>query len=585
MKNTDNLKSDLSQLEIDSSELEKKVKAVDDDLIYVHDKLSISETLHNRLSTLDSSLKLASDLLGVVRIIPPISAAASNTKRVIDLFREPVGKAKKVTGNVDKRIKPIRSKVHEVQQQVAKLDMELKDIIGKEQTLIQSVNHAQICIASLPSGTIKTESTGVLEATSAKAAPPVDLTLQAQHAVLEAANTAENKINQIKKDVQSLVEIDAAIDRVMNVINPLIDQLAAIKRAFNKMIRVPYGGFPRMCKKKVWPGITTYYPCGWHTTYISFSIQQILDGVTGVVKPVMDLLDKAMNAVLNPLLKALNLNIKLPDIPGLDKLQGIVDSLAAVFDPLTQTFKKLASEVQKLQEKLQSLFEFTGQFDKIYQACVHGRTEEPAAEAFVMQENAVETDPEMFDAMVTINDRTYIFKGHLFWRYSAAQGDAQGPFAIADEFGKDDHGQALMGPFDAACAVDDSLFLFQAERYYRCTPGENPTCQGPMAIKGDWGKTAAGQPLSGPFDAAFSLHGRIYLFQKKQFYIATKGADKAEGGPHPIKGYWGVNDQGAALDGPFDAVTVHADRLYIRKGKLFWDQSLDRIKALSEPID
>lgn len=585
MKNTDKLKSDLNKLETDSSELEDKVKAVDDDLVFVHDKLSISETLHDRLSTLDSSLKLASELLGVVRIIPPISAAASNTKRVIDLFREPVSKAKKVSGDVDKRVKPIRDKVGRVEQEVAKLDDELISIISKEQSLIQSVNHAQICIASLPSGTVKTESSGALEAISTQATPPVDLALQAQHAVLEAATMAENKINQVKKDVQALVEIDASIDRVMNVLNPLIDQLTAIKRAFNKMIRVPYGGFPKMCKKKVWPGITTYYPCGWHTTYISFSIQQILDGVTGVVKPVMDLLDKAMNAVLNPLLKALNLNIKLPEIPGLDQLEDIIDSLTSVFDPLTQTFNQLASKVQKLQEKLQSLFEFTEPFNKIYQACVHGRTEEPATEAFVTQENLAETDPEMFDAMATINDRTYIFKGNLYWLYSPVRDDTQGPFAIADEFGKDDRDQPLTGPFDAACVVDDHLFLFQGKHYYRCTPGKYTTCQGPMSIKGDWGKTASGQPLSGPFDSAFSLHGRVYLFQKNQFYIATKGADKAEGGPHPIKGYWGANDQGGPLEGPFDAVTLYADRLYIRKGELFWDQSLDRIKALSEQID
>jgi chromosome segregation ATPase len=142
MKETNNLKSDLIQLEADSSKLEKKVKAVDDDLIYVHDTLSISETLHDRLSTLDSNLKLASDLLGVARIIPPISAAASNTKRAIDLFREPVSKAKKASGDVDKRVKPIRTKVHEVQQEVAKLDNELKEIIGNEQALIQSVRSA-----------------------------------------------------------------------------------------------------------------------------------------------------------------------------------------------------------------------------------------------------------------------------------------------------------------------------------------------------------------------------------------------------------------------------------------------------------
>lgn len=57
MKNTDKLKSDLSKLEADSSGLEEKVKAVDDNLIYVHDKLAIPETLHDRLSTLDSNLK------------------------------------------------------------------------------------------------------------------------------------------------------------------------------------------------------------------------------------------------------------------------------------------------------------------------------------------------------------------------------------------------------------------------------------------------------------------------------------------------------------------------------------------------
>ena len=580
MKNTDQLKSDLYKLEGDSSELEKKVKAVDDNLIYVHDKLSIPETLHDRLSTLDSSLKMASDLLGVVRIIPPIGAAASNTKRVIDLFRKPVSQAKKVSGNVDKRVKPIRTKVHKVEQEVAKLDNELKSIISKEQSLIRSVNHAQTCIASLPSGAVKAKSTGTLESSSAKAAPPVGVAVTAQHAVLEAANAAENKINQIKKDVQSLVEIDASISQVMKVLNPLINQLMALKRAFNVTIRVPYGGFPKMCKKKVWPGITTYYPCGWHTTYFSFSIQQILNGVSGVVRPVMDLLDKAMYAVLNPLLKALNLNIKLPAIPGLDKLKDIIDSLASVLDPLTKTFNQLMKEAKALQEKLQALFKFTQQFNKIYQACVHGRAEEPAA-AIVMEANLAETDPQMFDALATLHDRTYLFRGKLYWFYSPEQDDAEGPFAIADEFGKDGRGKPLAGPFDAACVVDDRLCLFQGKNYYLCTPGENGACKGPMPIKGHWGKTKSGQPLSGPFDAAFSLHGRVFLFRKKQFYISTGDDNKMVSGPRPIKGYWGNNDKGAPLEGPFDAATVHADRLFIRKGELFWDQSLNRIKALA----
>ena len=581
MKKTDELKSNLSKLEGDSSELEKKVKAVDDDLIYVHDKLTIPETIHDRLSQLDSSLMLASNLLGVVRILPAISVAASNTKRAIDLFREPVSKAKKVTADIDKRVKPIRTKVHKVEQEAAKLDAEIKAIITKEQSLIQAVNHAQICIAGLPSGTVKTKSTDTLEALSKKADPPVGQAVQAQQAVLEAANTIENKIDQVKSNLKSLVEIDVSIDRVMNALDPLISQLQAIKKAFNQTIRVPFGGYPKMCKKKVWPGMTVYYPCGWYTTYFSFTIQQILDGISGVVKPVMDLLDKAMDAVLNPLLKALNLNIKLPGIPKLEKLEDIFASLTAVYESMTKGFDELLNSAQALEAKLQSVLELTQPFKEIYQACVQGAAEEPAAVSLVMEENQAETDPAMFDALATLNERSYLFRGNLYWIFSPGRDEAEGPFAIADEFGKDDHGQMLSGPFDAACVVDDGLCLFQGENYYLCTPGENATCTGPLAIEEHWGKTASGRGISGPVDAAVSVHGRVFLFQGNQFYITTKGEAKLVDGPQPIKGHWGVDNQGALLDGPFDAVTMYADRLYIRKGESFWDQPVDRINALS----
>jgi hypothetical protein len=581
MIKTDELKSNLSKLEGESSELEKKVKAVDDDLLYVHDKLTIAETIHERLSQLDSSLMLASNLLGIVRIIPAISVAASNTKRAIDLFREPVGKAKKMTADIDKRVKPVRTKVHKAEQEVAKLDADIKVIISREQSLIQTVNHAQICVASLPSGKVKTKSTDTLEALSEKANPPVGQALQAQHGVLGGANTVENKINQVKSNLKSLVEINASIDRVMNALDPLISQLQAIKKAFNQTIRVPFGGYPKMCKKKVWPGMTVYYPCGWYTTYFSFTIQQILDGITGVVKPVMDLLDKAMNAVLNPLLKALNLNIKLPGIPELEKLEGIIASLTAVSESVTKGFDQLLSNAKALEAKLQSILELTHPFKDIYQACVHGAAEEPPAVSSVMEENQTEADPAMFDALATLNERGYLFRGNLYWIYSPGRDEAEGPFAIADEFGKDDHGQILSGPFDAACVVDDRLCLFQGKNYYLCTPGENAICTGPMAIEEHWGPTASGRPISGPVDSAVSVHGRVFLFQGNQFYIATEGKVELVDGPLPIKGYWGVDNQGALLDGQFDAVTMYADRLYIRKGESFWDQPIERIKALS----
>jgi hypothetical protein len=223
--------------------------------------------------------------------------------------------------------------------------------------------------------------------------------------VLEAANQAESKINHVKKNVQALLEIDAAIGRVMTVLNPLISQLQAIK-------------------------------------------------------------------------KALNLNIKLPEIPGLDKLKGIVESLTSVFDPMTQAFDRLLGDAQALQTKLQSLFELTQPFNKIYQACVQGRDEQPAAAGLVLKQNRAEADPAVFDAAV-------------------------------------------------------------------------------------------------------SYQGRTYLFQGDQFFVSTAGEDTRAQGPHPIKSYWGSDNREMPLDGPFDAVTLYADRLYIRKGESYWDQPIIGIKALN----
>jgi hypothetical protein len=241
------------------------------------------------------------------------------------------------------------------------------------------VNHAQVCIISLPSGAVKTVSTGTLEALSREADPPVAKVQLAQHAVLEAANKAENQINHMKKNVQSF-------------------------------------------------------------------------------------------------------------------------------------------------------FELTQPFNKIYQACVQGRDEQPAAAGLVLEQNRVAADPAVFDAMATFNERTYLLQGDMYWLYLPGQDEAEGPFAISDEFGKDDRGQPLAGPFDAACVVD----------------------------------------------------GRLGLFQGDQFFVSTAGEDTQAQGPHPIKNYWGSDNQEMQLDGLFDAVTLYADRLYIRKGELYWDQPVGGIKALNE---
>ena len=226
MKNTDKLKSDLIKLEADTSELEDKVNSVDNCLISVHDKLAIPERLHDRLSTLDSNLKVASDLLGIMRIIPPISAGASNTKK-------------------------------------------------------------------------------------------------------------------------------------------------------------------------------------------------------------------------------------------------------------TFTGDRLVSEVQALQARLHSLFEFTDAYQKVYQACVHGKVERTDMAAPLLAQHQAEMDPNLFDATVTMKERTYIFQGDNYWLHTSGQDEAAGPFPISSEFGRDhnktDLGSVGSGLHSSLWAGHEKLILLCAEFYFRQFVGRR-TC-------------------------------------------------------------------------------------------------------------
>ena len=91
--------------------------------------------------------------------------------------------------------------------------------------------------------------------------------------------------------------------------------------------------------------------------------------------------------------------------------------------------------------------------------------------------------------------------------------------------------------------------------------------------------------LTQPFNKVYQacvVDGRLGLFQGDQFFVSTAGEDTQAQGPHPIKNYWGSDNQEMQLDGLFDAVTLYADRLYIRKGELYWDQPVGGIKALNE---
>lgn len=573
MLKTQELEKDLGALEANTTALETKINHLDQDLRQLHKQLNTSKVLYTKLKELDSNLKLASQLLGIVRVIPTISAAASNTKRIIDQFRKPVAKATNVAQKVEKKVKPVREKVKQVQKQVAKVDAQFKRAAQEERQILEAVGRAQHCVSSLPAGLVKDRSVQGLETLSGKVDPPVVAADKVQVSVLKTINDAEKQTQMMMQYAKGLVDIDMGIDEAMKVLNPFISALGEVQKALKQVIRVPYAGYPKMCKKKVWPGIPVYYPCGWETQYFSFSIQQILDGVTGVIKPVMDLLDNAMNAVLSPLLKALNLNIKLPDIPGLDRLESFINSIASTFTSWNKALANALSSITQLQKELESVFSFLAPLQKVYSGCVAYKGEDRPL-TLAGRGALAPVDPEIFDAMCVSGRTTFIFKGSHFWKYSARSAATVGPELIQGQWGEDDRGKAIQGPFDAACVVGKTFYFFRGTSYWKFSDGRGA---GPAKIKGNWGKMRNGRNVLGPFSAACVIGNKVIVFKGQWFWVTFPGAKKAQG-PFPIEGVWGSDGKGKPLAGPFDAVAVHGKSVCIRKGKLLWKQPLAAIR-------
>lgn len=364
MEKTTTLMHHMSTTEGHTTEIEADVEAIDKHLLEIHHDLDYSRKLNESLHTLDTALKTASQLLSVVGIIPAIRTPASVLKKSFDAYEIPVSKAVTASNNVEKIVKPIRERVARIEPKVNKADENLLKAMNLENNFIDILGRAQLCVNSQAPSDIKSALAGKLEEASSNLDPLVLKFDAVQVGFINSIEDVKQKTEQLKCWVVQLIDLNAQINRVMATLSPLIDSLNAIAAAFKQTIRIPYGGYPKMCYE--WWGA---YPCGWHTVYYSFTIQQILNGVTGAIKPVMDLLDKAMRAVLQPLLNRLNLNITLPEIPGLSILDDLTAHLTASFEGIFSLFEQLELGEPQLLDFLRDLQVALGNLGRIDLTC------------------------------------------------------------------------------------------------------------------------------------------------------------------------------------------------------------------------
>ncbi|MBK8563788.1 MAG: hypothetical protein IPN76_10720 [Saprospiraceae bacterium] len=313
-----------------TQQLEHKVELVENDVRSVYNELVKSKIVNNKLHWVNDSLATASQLLTVASIVPSISSQARNLKTVVDNTKIPINKAMLVSDKVEKLAGPTREKINNpILPNIRTVDNGLLVTMNAENGFLALFGVAQNCITTLHESDLRDDLRGRLEAVSSRLNPKLALFDGVQVALLNGINPIVSNMDSLASWTLQFEQINISLDAMLNALRPLINSLQALTAVFNRTITVPYGGYPKMCSKGR-GRFRIYYPCGWVTSYFSFTIQQILTGATGVIAPIMNLLTNEMDKVLNPLLRALNLNISLPAIAGL----AVLDSLSANLEPM-----------------------------------------------------------------------------------------------------------------------------------------------------------------------------------------------------------------------------------------------------------
>lgn len=335
MEETNALIHDLSDAEAHTVTLESETKELADDLENLDEGLEISEQVNKALKNLNATLTSVQEMLATVSIVPEIEEEAESLKATLEAFQVPLEKALEVSNELEETLEPIRTGVDLLVAGLQTTDLLLVATMNAENGAISTFGKAQTCIQSQPDSPKKTSLQAQLEAASANLDPTVIRFDAAQTTLLAGFSIINSALAQIQSWTSALTTLLAEINHVMSVLKPLVTPLKALKKGLSHVIRVPYLGYPKFCEKII--------PCGWHTVYFSFSVEHILKGVSGVLKPVEDLLEKALGVFLKPLLKALHLNITLPAIDGLDVLETMETQVSSEYNLIQTGVENLAA--------------------------------------------------------------------------------------------------------------------------------------------------------------------------------------------------------------------------------------------------
>ncbi len=299
-------------------------KAIDDAV----DALNKPKEVDDKLKSLSKDLGALSSGITIAKVVRPIRLVAGRLQTSVKATKRQVDKAEAKAKALDEKAKPIREELKGLSKRIGQFIRKLDQVINQSTAALTKIKKVHGCVKSLQQPLRRVGMAQLNDFTRVTNQPVVVLNTKIGQAN-DAIKKSKAQLRQIVAQLNKLKQILREIASLRKVINPIMAPLKSLLRALNQKINL-----------KVF----------------SFSIRQILDGLK-LPWPFSYLEEafwKAANSILNPILKALKLDVKLPGIPGLNLLGKInfdpfekMPDFSGMFDDLTGLFGNL-NELLKL---------------------------------------------------------------------------------------------------------------------------------------------------------------------------------------------------------------------------------------------
>ena len=258
-------------------------------------------------------MKSTSSTLKTFSIIPVVGTTTNILGKSIDVAQDPIGG---LVGKLDAIEKPVIKPTKEVIGKTKSIVDEVKGKMATTSNVLKTTSDYSLrlknCISTVSAETNFKEAEIAIEEIN-KALIKSNTAMETMDKSMTKVESESKKVANMASNVSKVASGFQSVSSAVDKVKPVVDELnATLDKKF---------------------GFSSY----------EYSAREILNGVGGVMKWVMDKLSDLVMAALKPILNKFNINI--PSVPGISELKDQLDGLKSTYDVV-------GAEVNGLKEKV-----------------------------------------------------------------------------------------------------------------------------------------------------------------------------------------------------------------------------------------